>query len=593
MKKKSNKTVNDFVKVFSENRGHPLKILLGFYKGEGITMLKSTFLFTLANLPHWLIPIVTANIINIATYPEMFKASEIWWNSIILSVFVIQNIFTVFSFSKSYDALAYKIERTLRICIINKLQHLSMNFHKNTNSGKLQSKIMRDCENVRVLLTSMYRNLYTIVVSVAIAIIVTLKKSPIIILFFLILIPIELFILNILTPRIRKNNTIFRNQVENAQSSVSEMIELIPVTRAHGLQNRETNKLSNCFDNVMSKGITLTKTNSIFSSTSWVVSQLSQIACLAFTGYLAYIGKITVGEVVLYQTYFGQIVGYINLLLNLYPQITSGYESINSIGEILYEESIERNNKILPLPDMQGRVDFRDIYYKYEDGTDWTLNNFNLSVKAGESIALVGGSGSGKSTVLNLLIGFDRPQEGKILIDGINMDNLDLNEYRHQIAVVPQNTVLFAGTIRDNITYGIDGISDEQLWGILREVGLDDIVSELPFGLNTHLGEHGGKMSGGQRQRISIARALLRNPKIIIFDEATSALDSESEKKVQAAVDNMMKKCTTFLVAHRLSTIKNADRIAVVNKGRIVEIGTYDELMEKQGEFYKLKKLQE
>lgn len=593
MKKKANKTINDFVKIFSENRGHPLKIILGFYKGEGGTLFKSTFLFTLANLPHWIIPIVTANIINIATYPNEHKAFEILLNTIILAIFVIQNIFTVFSFSKLYDSLAYKIERTLRISIIEKLQQLSISYHKNTNSGKLQSKIMRDCENVRVLLTSMYRNLYTIIVSVSIAIVVTLRKSPIVILFFLVIIPIELFILNILSPKIRKNNTSFRNQVENAQSSVSEMIELIPVTRAHGLQNREINKLSNCFDDVMDKGIALTKTNSIFSSTSWVVSQLAQIICLSFTGYLAYIGKITVGEVVLYQTYFGQIVGYINLLLNIYPQITSGFESINSIGEILYENNIETNNKILPLSNMEGRVEFRDIYYKYQDADSWTLNNFNLSVKSGESIAFVGSSGSGKSTVLNLLIGFDKPQEGKILIDGINMDNLDLNEYRHQIAVVPQNTILFAGTIRDNITYGVEGISDETLWSVLRDVGLDELVDSLPYKLDTQLGEHGGKLSGGQRQRISIARALLRNPKIIIFDEATSALDSESEKKVQIAVDNMMKHCTTFLVAHRLSTIKNANRIAVVNKGQIVEIGTYDELMAKQGEFYKLKKMQE
>ena len=172
------------------------------------------------------------------------------------------------------------------------------------------------------------------------------------------------------------------------------------------------------------------------------------------------------------------------------------------------------------------------------------------------------------------------------------MINLDLNEYRHQIAVVPQNTILFSGTIIDNITYGLEGVSRQEVEEVIREVGLWELIEKLPQGLDTQLGEHGDKLSGGQRQRISIARALIRKPKIIVFDEATSALDSASEKKVQEATSNMMKNCTTFLVAHRLSTIRNADRIVAMKEGRIVEVGSYEELMEKKGYFYELKSLQ-
>ena len=173
------------------------------------------------------------------------------------------------------------------------------------------------------------------------------------------------------------------------------------------------------------------------------------------------------------------------------------------------------------------------------------------------------------------------------------MVNLDMNEYRKQIAVVPQNTILFSGTIRENITYGLENISDDEIWSVIHEVGLEDLLDKMPDGLDTPLGEHGDRLSGGQKQRISIARALIRKPKIIIFDEATSALDSASEKKVQEATDHMMGKCTTFIVAHRLSTIRKADRIAFIKDGSVTEIGSYEELMAKKGYFYRLKSLQE
>ena len=593
MNKKPLNNTSDILKLFRENKGHPMKIILGLYRGEAWTLVKTTFFLALQNSPEWLMPIVTANIINIATNPQDNKLSMLILNSVIMAVFIIQNTFSNHAVSVNYDRLTRKQEYLLRSSLIQKLQELSIGFHKNTNSGKLQSKIMRDCEYIETFMANIYRLMFHNVVYTAIAIVVTINKSPIVILFFLAMIPLEVLVMRLLRKQIRTRNADFRKETETTQSNVSEMIELIPVTRAHGLQNQEIKRLNARFKNVMDAGFSLDKTNYWFGSTIWVISTFSQMLCLSFTAYLAYIGKISVGEVVLYQTYFGQIVARLNSLIGLYPQLTKGFESVNSISEVLCEDDIEVNNRIIPIDGISGGVVFHDIFYKYPDGDRWILRDFNLTVKPGESVAFVGGSGAGKSTILNLLIGFDTPQEGDILIDRMNMKNLDLNQFRKSIAVVPQNTILFAGSVRDNITYGTEGVTDDELIKVLHDVGLYDLVMSMPRGLDTHLGEHGGKLSGGQRQRISIARALLRKPKIIIFDEATSALDSESEKLVQQAVDNMMKQCTTFLVAHRLSTIKNADRIAVISEGRISEIGSYDELMELKGQFYNLKKMQE
>lgn len=593
MKRKEKKETMSCAEIFRANKGHPVKILLSFYEGQFSTLLKTTIFRILQQSPVWVIPIVTANIINCATTPAEHSVREILINAAILLVFLLQNIYSTYSVSRVYDKFVRKTEHTLRSSLIEKLQMLSVSYHKNNSSGKLLSKIMRDCENVELIMSQIFRYLIPVVLDMSIAIYVTLKNSPIVVLFFLVFIPLEIVMVRGLAGSIRKRNQQFRKEIEKTQSNVSEMLELVPVTRAHGLQNREIHKMDKRFDNVMNVGYELDKKNSTFSAYSWVLMQIAQLTCLTFTGMLAYKGKISVGEVVLYQTYFSQIINSVNTVINMYPQITKGLESVNSIGEIFYDDNIEINNSIIPLDNMQGKVDFKEVDFRYEDGGRLVLNNFNVSVKAGESIAFVGGSGAGKSTILNLLIGFDRPCGGRILIDGINMLNLDLNQFRSNIAVVPQNTILFSGTVRDNITYGIDNVTDEQLEKVIKDVGLEDVIAQLPNGINSYLGEHGGNLSGGQRQRISIARALLRNPKIIIFDEATSALDSESEKKVQNAVDNMMKHCTTFLVAHRLSTIKNADRIAVIENGSISEIGTYEELMELHGAFYHLKKLQE
>ena len=242
--------------------------------------------------------------------------------------------------------------------------------------------------------------------------------------------------------------------------------------------------------------------------------------------------------------------------------------------------------------ELRGAVRFEHVAYRYPDAECSVLTDFDLAVPAGSSVAFVGPSGAGKSTLLSLLMGFCRPDAGRILVDDIDLRDMDLKSYRSQIAVVPQNTILFSGTLRDNIAYAAPDATDEEILAVIDEIGLRDMVDRLPKGIYTNLVEHGGNFSGGQRQRIAIARALIRRPRLIIFDEATSALDSETERLVADATARLMGRCTTFLVAHRLSTIQTADLIAVVEHGRITEQGGYEELMTKKGRFYDLKILQ-
>ena len=253
---------------------------------------------------------------------------------------------------------------------------------------------------------------------------------------------------------------------------------------------------------------------------------------------------------------------------------------------------MEQNEGKKQLEDVTGTFDFEDVSFHYKNSDKPVLNHLNLHVKQGETIALVGESGAGKSTVLNLVIGFHLADGGKVLLDGNDMREIDLRTYRKHLAVVPQTSILFSGTIRENITYGNEHVSDEELERVIKAANLTDLMESLPNGVDTMVGEHGGKLSGGQRQRIAIARALIRDPEVIVLDEATSALDSISEKLIQEALENLTKGRTTFIVAHRLSTIRDADKIAVLADGHCVEYGTFEELMARKGEFYRMKMIQ-
>lgn len=581
-----------FIECYKKHKGHPMQILLGLYKGNYHKFFLAVIFFFIKHAPVWVLPIVTANIINDITSGSPETYQNIIIQAMIMIVLVALNIPMNYMYTR-YKSLATRYAETgLRRALVRKLQQLSISYHKETQSGRLQSKIMRDVEAVETLSTQMFLSILNIALNIAIALIVTINKSLVVFIFFLLTTPIAAATMVFFRNVMKKRNNEFRKEMEETSARVMEMVELIPVTRAHALEEEEVQKMSGQLFAVAEKGYRLDVIQSLFGSVGWAIFQIFQVVCLGFTGFLAIKGTVMPGDITLYQSYFATIVSQVSSLMSLIPTIAKGIESVNSIGEVLLEDDIEQNEGKEIIKDIYGEFDFKDVTFRYNNIDRPVLHNLNLHVDKGETIALVGESGAGKSTILNLVIGFNQVNSGEVLIDGHNMKDIDLRSYRKYLAVVPQTSILFSGTIRDNITYGVDNVDEATLDEIVKAANLTDLINSLPDGLDTMVGEHGGKLSGGQRQRISIARALIRNPKVIVLDEATSALDSISEKLIQEALNNLTKDRTTFIVAHRLSTIKDADKIAVIADGNCVEYGTYDELMNLKGEFYQMKKIQ-
>lgn len=581
-----------FIECYKKHKGHPMQILLGLYKGNYHKFFLAVIFFFIKHAPVWVLPIVTANIINDITSGSPETYQNIIIQAMIMIVLVALNIPMNYMYTR-YKSLATRYAETgLRRALVRKLQQLSISYHKETQSGRLQSKIMRDVEAVETLSTQMFLSILNIALNIAIALIVTINKSLVVFIFFLLTTPIAAATMVFFRNVMKKRNNEFRKEMEETSARVMEMVELIPVTRAHALEEEEVQKMSGQLFAVAEKGYRLDVIQSLFGSVDWAIFQIFQVVCLGFTGFLAIKGTVMPGDITLYQSYFATIVSQVSSLMSLIPTIAKGIESVNSIGEVLLEDDIEQNEGKEIIKDIYGEFDFKDVTFRYNNIDRPVLHNLNLHVDKGETIALVGESGAGKSTILNLVIGFNQVNSGEVLIDGHNMKDIDLRSYRKHLAVVPQTSILFSGTIRDNITYGVDNVDEATLDEIVKAANLTDLINSLPDGLDTMVGEHGGKLSGGQRQRISIARALIRNPKVIVLDEATSALDSISEKLIQEALNNLTKDRTTFIVAHRLSTIKDADKIAVIADGHCVEYGTYDELMNLKGEFYQMKKIQ-
>ncbi|WP_129843383.1 ABC transporter ATP-binding protein [Streptomyces sp. RFCAC02] len=567
---------------------HPVRTLAYLFRPDRGRLIAAVAIFCVRHCPLWLLPLITANVIDVVVQHRPLH--ELWVNAGVLLVMFAVNYPAGVTYARLISTSVRRMGTVLRSAICGRMQQLSIGYHSKVSAGVLQAKVVRDVDAIEESVRQSAEIGLGSTTTMIGGLVVIGFKVPLFLPVFLVVVPAAALLIRALRSRVRSHNESFRREVELVSSRVTEMTSLIQVTRAHGLERTAMGRVDGALTRLRSAGSRLDILNGRIGSLAWIMLNFLGMVCLFGAALIAYNGWLSVsaGDIVMLSTFFTTLTASMNSLMGLTPVLSRGLESVRSIGEVLQAPDLETNAGKREVTALRGRIDFQDVEFTYEGADSPSISGFDLSARPGETIAFVGPSGAGKSTVLNLLIGFIRPTRGRILLDGTDAAGLDLRTYRRFLSVVPQESILFEGTIRENVAYGLDDVDDAALEEALRAANAWEFVQRLPHGTDTVVGQRGALLSGGQRQRLAIARALIRDPKVLILDEATSALDGRSEKLVQEALRRLMEGRTVFVVAHRLSTIRDADRIVVMDQGRIREIGDHGELIAADGLYAQL-----
>lgn len=502
---------------------------------------------------------------------------------------IITQAITSFALTRILSVQAQKLIAELRVQVQKKILSLPLNFFDSTKSGALVSRIMTDVEGVRNLVGTGFVQLIGGTIT-AVAVLVLLINMNAKLTAFVV-VPVIIFGL-IAMKAFAYLRPIFRKRGQlNAEVTgrLTETLSGVRVIKGFGAELQETESFEggvrSLYENVKQ---TLTATAVVTSSATFLLAGVASTGILGIGGYYIIEGTMTTGELFAFIGLLALLIAPIVQMSNIGSQITEAFAGLDRTEEImLMKAEDDDENRTIKLKETDANIKFENVSFAYEEDVD-VLKNISFDAPSGSVTALVGTSGSGKSTIAGLAASFLNPREGKITIDGIDLSTILLKSYRRKLGVVLQDDFLFEGTIRENILFPRPDSSEEALQNAVKAAYVNEFTDRFEKGLETVIGERGVKLSGGQRQRIAIARAVLADPKILILDEATSNLDTESESFIQESLSSLMKGRTTFVIAHRLSTIRKADQILVIENGEIAERGTHDDLIAKEGRYFQL-----
>ena len=568
-----------------------LNIFLGYsyrYKWQMIAVIILSIVASLMSAaPAWLSKKFVDDVL-IGQNKKMFM----WIVGGIFAATVIKVISSYYSQIAS-NFVTETIKREIKIDIFSHLEKLPISYFKRNKLGDTLSKLTNDTTSlgrIGFIVFDMFKEFLTVLVLTA----RMFQVDYILALVSLVLLPLVIRVVRKYTKKIRKYGRERQDTTGKVTAFTQETLSGIFVIKAFNNTNFVIDKYKDLTKEEFEQAYKTTKVKAKVSPINEVITTFMVLLVVLYGGYQILVAKrITSGDLISFVTALGLMHQPLKRLISKNNDLQDSLPSADRVVEI-FDEKVETDvfGKAVEFNEKIQDIKFENVNYKYDDSNEYVLKNINLDVKAGEIIAFVGKSGSGKTTLVNLLARFFNTDEGTITVNGVNIKNIHLDTYRNKFAIVPQETFLFGGTIKENISFGKE-VTDEEIISAAKMANAYNFIQEdLPNKFETEVGERGALLSGGQKQRIAIARALIKNPEIMILDEATSALDSESEKLVQEALDSLMEGRTTFVIAHRLSTIVRADKIVVMENGEIKEMGTHSELIAMNGIYKNLYDIQ-
>ena len=534
--------------------------------------------------------LVSAYMSNIDKVNKILK-----WLVILLGIYILIYIPAAFIRQAGSIEVANRIMNKMRCELFEHLQLMSAEFHNNNRSGSLVTRVNSDVEQVHEFIWGVVTNIWIDGITIIIYIVLLCRINVFLTIVACFALPVSVIATKRIRKRISQNSRKARKGLSDISGYMQERMSGFSVVKLFGMEKFENDKFKEYSDKIYKYN---RNTNRFFSLGEAMTSSFSEVICsviVCLSAILIVKDKMTIGEMIIFETYIAYFITPIKRFAELnvtYSKSIAGIERVFDIFDIK-PEIHEKENALIFSGKEDVRIAFQNVNFRYDKtASEYILKDISFSIEPEEKVALIGSSGCGKSTIINLLARFYDIDSGKISFGNRDLYDYSMASIYNQMGIVFQETILFSGTIEENVRYGKINATIQELERAAEAANATDFIKNFPDGWNTMIGERGTGLSGGQKQRISIARVFLKNPKLLILDEATSALDSESEAQVQDALDNLMKKRTTIIIAHRLSTIVNADKIIVMDKGKIVEIGTHEQLLQLNGRYKELYDMQ-